>query len=196
MGSSEIINIILQVLGIKREDISTYRDYTLPNGAILRLRISDHGVNLSTWFRKNIEQREKNPSLSKLYKSANIALTFAPNKEECIKKGIAFPQKAINKTRVKSETGKNVKPQFSVGHIQYASWRIDNSDVEKISKAVKDFTESGIYTEPLGLMSDKVLAWQDTSNLPPRRILQSTNTIKLAKSESPSDTNIEQDKIV
>lgn len=183
LSSEEIIDFILRTLGISREDISTYRDYVLPNGTYLRLRISDHGVNLSTWFRKNKKQREKDSSLPKLNGSTNVALTFAPNKEECLKKGIEFPQKVINKTSVKSEMGRNVKPQFSVGHIQYASWLMDNSDVEKISSAVIAFTKSGVYVDPLGLSTGKILAWQDTSNLPPKKLTLQTSPVKIGGSE-------------
>ena len=183
LSSVEIIDSILRALGISREDISTYCDYLLPNGTYLRLRISDHGVNLSTWFKENKKQREIDSSLPKLNGSTNVALTFAPNKDECLKKRITFPQKAINKTSVKTETGRNVKPQFSVGHIQYASWLIDNEDVEKISSAVLAFAQSGVYVDPLGPSSGKILAWQDTSNLPPKRLTLQTGPIKFGDGE-------------
>ena len=169
-SSAELINKVLNCLGIKREEISTYKDYVLPNGSYLRLRISNHGVNLSTWFIKNKEQRAGNSSLPRLNKSTNIAITFAPNEEECTKKGIIFPQKAINKSSVKTEAGNNVKPQFSVGHIQYASWLLTDTDAELIATTVKKFTESGVYSDPLGLLSGKVIAWKDNSNLPPQKI--------------------------
>ena len=77
--------------------------------------LSDHGVNLSTWFNNNKKQREDDPSLPKLNKNTNIAITFAPYEEECAEKGIVFPQKSINKTMVKTDAGNNVKAQFSVG---------------------------------------------------------------------------------
>ena len=169
-NSSNLIDVILNSLGLKREDISTYQDYPLSDDVFLRLRVSDHGVNLSTWYRHNQRQREENPSLPKLNLSTNIAITFAPNKEECVAKGISFPQKAINKTRVKTAAGNNVKPQFSVGHIQYASWLIDDTDIEQIAAAVVAFTQRGIYADPVGLASGKVLAWKDTSNLPPQKL--------------------------
>lgn len=182
-SSEELINMVLNSLGLKREDISTYQDYVLPNGLYLRLRISDHGVNLSTWFNKNKEQRDEDPLLPKLNKSTNIAISFAPNEEECAEKGIDFPQKTINKTRVKTDAGNNVKPQFSVGHIQYASWLLTDTDTELIATAIKAFTENGVYTDPLGLSSGKIIAWNDTSNLPPQKLTKSTNTIKLKESE-------------
>ncbi len=175
--------MVLNCLGLKREDISTYQDYVLPNGLYLRLRISNHGVNLSTWFNKNKEQRDEDPLLPKLNKSTNIAISFAPNEEECAEKGIDFPQKAINKTRVKTDAGNNVKPQFSVGHIQYASWLLTDTDTELIATAIKAFTENGVYTDPFGLSSGKIIAWNDTSNLPPQKLTKSTNTIKLKESD-------------
>jgi hypothetical protein len=165
-----MIDIVLEALGLKRENLSTYQDFPLSDDVFLRLRVSDHGVNLSTWYRKNQEQREENPSLPKLHLSTNVAITFAPNKEECAAKGISFPQKAINKTGVKTAAGNNVKPQFSVGHIQYASWLIDDGDIEQIAAAVVAFTQKGFYADPLGLASGKVLAWKDTSNLPPQKL--------------------------
>ena len=176
-NSSDIIDVILDSLKLKREAISTYRDYPLSDDVFLRLRVSDHGVNLSTWYRKNQKQREENPSLPKLNLSTNIAITFAPNKEECEAKGISFPQKAINKTSVKTAVGKNVKPQFSVGHIQYASWLINETDIEQIAAAVVTFTQKGIYADPLGLASGKVLAWKDTSNLPPQKLKEDEVTL-------------------
>lgn len=174
---------MLKALGIRREDISPYQDYTLENGTYLRLRISDHGVNLSTWHNKNKEQREENPTLPKLNKSTNIAITFAPTEEECKTKRIEFPQKAINKTVVKTNAGNNVKPQFSVGHIQYASWLLDDSDIQQIATAIVEFTNSGVYTDPIGLSSGKVVAWQNTSNLPPKKLTRSAATIKLKESD-------------
>lgn len=172
--SSEIIDEVLKALGISREDISTYKDYVLPNGKYIRLRISDHGINLSTWFNKNKEQRAGNPSLPKLNASTNIAITFAPTGEECKEKGIKFPQKAINKTMVKTDAGNNVKPQFSVGHIQYASWLLSDSNIQQIAAAIVEFTNSGLYTDPIGLSNGKVIAWQNKSNLPPKKLTQST----------------------
>lgn len=172
--SSEIIDEVLKALGISREDISTYKDYVLPNGKYIRLRISDHGINLSTWFNKNKEQRAGNPSLPKLNASTNIAITFAPTGEECKEKGIKFPQKAINKTMVKTDAGNNVKPQFSVGHIQYASWLLSDSNIQQIAAAIVEFTNSGLFTDPIGLSNGKVIAWQNTSNLPPKKLTQRT----------------------
>ena len=72
--SSEIIDKVLESLGLTREKVSTYQDYTLPNGDLLRLRLSNHGVNLSTWHRKNQEERENNPQAPKLNQSTNIAI--------------------------------------------------------------------------------------------------------------------------
>ena len=180
--SSRIIDMILEVLGINRKDISTYQDYPVSDGIYIRLRVSDHGVNLSTWFRKNKEQRTDNPSLPKLNKTTNVAITFALTEKECKAKGVAFPQKAINKTAVKTDAGNNVKPQFSVGHIQYASWLINKTDIEQLSSAIIQFTRTGIYVDPLGISSGKVIAWQDTSNMPPLKLKSNTDTIKLKES--------------
>lgn len=115
-SSTELINKVLNSLGLKREEISTYQDYVLQNGSYQRLRISDHEVNLSTWFNKNKEQRAENPSLPKLNKSTNIAISFAPNKEECVERGVDFPQKAINKTKVKTDAGNNVRERYTCLH--------------------------------------------------------------------------------
>lgn len=177
--SSEIIDEVLRAIGVNRKEISTYQDYVLPDGKYLRLRISDHGVNLSTWYNKNKEQREENSMLPKLNSSTNIAITFALTEKECKARGIKFPQKAINKTVVKTNSGNNVKPQFSVGHIQYASWLLDISSIQQIAAAILEFTKSGVFTDPLGSESGKTIVWEDTSNLPPKKLSKSTKTIKL-----------------
>ena len=121
--------------------------------------------------------------MPKLNKSTNIAISFAPNEEECAERGIDFPQKAINKTKVKTDAGNNVKPQFSVGQIQYASWLLTDTDAELIATAIKAFTESGTYTDPLGVSSGKIIAWNNTSNMPPKKLTKSTDTIKLRESD-------------
>lgn len=176
--SSEIIYRILESLGLKLENDSNYQDFTLSNGDLLRLRISDHGINLSTWHRKNKEARENDPKVPKLDKSINIAITVQPAKEECEEKGVKFPQKVINKTQVKTYKGNNVKPQFSVGHISYSSWLLSKEEIDLIIVAISNFVKSGIYCEPIGLGSGKVLVWDDTSNIPPRKITTNKDIIK------------------
>ncbi len=173
-----IIERALQSLCLKFENISSYQDYALPNGGLLRLRLSDHGINLSTWHRKNKEARTIDPKVPKLDKSTNIAITFQPTKEECEERGIVFPQKVINKTQVKTDNGNNVKPQFSVGHISYASWLLSEDEIDLIIVAITVFVNSGIYCDPVGLDSGKVLAWEDTSNVLPKKITTNTSTIK------------------
>lgn len=82
--------MVLKSLGVEMRNVSNYQDYTLPNGDLLRLRISDHGINLSTWHRKNKEAREIDPKVPKLDKSTNIAVTFRPTKKECKEKGVGL----------------------------------------------------------------------------------------------------------
>ena len=72
-----------------------------------------------------------------------------------------------------------MKPQFSVGHIQYASWLLDISSIQQIAAAILEFTKSGVFTDPLGSESGKTIVWEDTSNLPPKKLSKSTKTIKL-----------------
>ena len=177
--SAGIIEMILGCLGLKREDISTYRDYSLPDGGYLRLRLSDHGVNLSTWYKKNLTARLNDQTVPKLNESTNIAITFSPGKNECEERGIELPQKIINKTKVKTPKGNNVKPQFSVGHISYASWRLTGNEVGLIISALFRFIEEGIYYDPIGLKSGKVLAWEDISNMLPKKLTRSIDTMKL-----------------
>ena len=187
--SSEIIDMVLKSLGVEMRNVSNYQDYTLPNGDLLRLRISDHGINLSTWHRKNKEAREINPKVPKLDKSTNIAVTFQPTKKECKEKGVAFPQKIINKTQVKTDNGNNVRPQFSVGHICYASWLLSENEINLIIVAITNFVVYGIYYDPIGLDSKKVLAWDDTSNVPPRKITTNTDIMKFKDKNNQTNEN-------
>lgn len=64
--SDEIINIVLAGIGITREDISTYKDYSYSNAAYLRLRVSDHGLFLQNWYDVNKKKRENGESVPKL----------------------------------------------------------------------------------------------------------------------------------
>lgn len=54
--------------------------------------MSDHGVNLSTWYAKNKDE------IVPLKDSNNVAITILPNRQECEREKIPFPPKAINKT--------------------------------------------------------------------------------------------------
>lgn len=68
--SSEIIQAVLDALGLQRTNSSEYVTYTA-DGKVLRVRVSDHGVNLSAWYRNN--EGEVIP----LSNSDNIAFTLA-----------------------------------------------------------------------------------------------------------------------
>lgn len=59
--SNEAIDTVLSALGIAKESISTYKDYILENGCIIRLRVSDHGIFLQNWFDANKEKRTASP---------------------------------------------------------------------------------------------------------------------------------------
>jgi hypothetical protein len=72
--SDEIIKHILDGLNLTRKDASTCESSTTQDGKFLRLRISSHGVNMSSWYRNNDGQEIP------LTESDNIALTFLPNK--------------------------------------------------------------------------------------------------------------------
>ena len=51
-SSADIIQTVLNALGIQRTNLSEYETYTV-DGKLLRVRVSDHGVNLSAWYRNN-----------------------------------------------------------------------------------------------------------------------------------------------
>lgn len=184
--SSEAIDMVLSAIGLTRESLSTYKEYTLTNGSYIRLRISNHGIFLQNWFDANKEKRADNPSTPKLNIGQNLAITFAPNEEECIELNIPFPPKIKNVTVAKTDTGKNVKPQFTIRHIAYFTWKLSTEDIEKISAALSlCVTNGSVYSEPLK-DTTKYVEWEDTSNLPPKKITESNthnnmkkNTIKL-----------------
>ena len=71
-SSADIIQTVLNALGIQRTNLSEYETYTV-DGKLLRVRVSDHGVNLSAWYRNN--QNEDVP----LTDSDNIALAITYN---------------------------------------------------------------------------------------------------------------------
>ena len=167
--SSDAINIILTALGLTRESTSTYHDYSLANGCYIRLRISNHGIFLQNWYEANKQKRKISPSTPKLNVGQNLAITFAPNNEECKELNILFPPKIKNVTVAKTGTGRNVKPQFIVRHICYYTWSLLDEDINKIAVSLlKCITDGRIYEEPIG-DRDKFIEWKDTSNLPPKR---------------------------
>ena len=89
----EAVNMILSDLGLTRESISTYKEYSLENGCYIRLRISNHGIYLQNWFNANKLKRALDHSLPKLNIGQNLAITFAPNQEECKELNKPFPPK-------------------------------------------------------------------------------------------------------
>ncbi|MBP5397797.1 MAG: hypothetical protein J6Y32_04095 [Bacteroidales bacterium] len=137
--SDEIISLVLLGIGVTREDISTYKDYSYSDGTYLRLRISDHGLFLQNWYKANKEKRESGEPVPKLNIGQNLAITFALNEDECKERNIPFPQKIKNVTRVKT--------------------------------ALKTCVDCGeLYLEPIN-DATKFMEWEDTSNLPPRKIV-------------------------
>lgn len=172
--SDEIINIVLAGIGITREDISTYKDYSYSNGAYLRLRVSGHGLFLQNWYDVNKKKRENGESVPKLNIGQNLSITFALSEDECMKRDISFPQKIKNVTIVRTVNGNNAKPQFAVRHICYYSWKLSDGDVNLITTALKSCVESGtLYLEPIKDCT-KIVEWEDISNLPPRKIAPSS----------------------
>ncbi len=166
----EAVNMILSDLGLTRESISTYKEYSLENGCYIRLRISNHGIYLQNWFNANKLKRALDHSLPKLNIGQNLAITFAPNQDECKELNKPFPPKIKNVTKAKTNMGNNVKPQFTVRHICYYTWRLSRDDIVDISKALSTcITIGNHYTEPLS-DSSKHIEWEDTSNLPPKKI--------------------------
>lgn len=169
LRSDEIITSVLSSIGVTKEDFSTYIDYSYPDGSYLRLRVSDHGLFLQNWYNANKEKREKGESVPKLNIGQNLAITFAPNEDECKEKKVPFPQKIKNVTVTKTVNGNNVKPQFTVRHICYYSWKLTEGDVNSISTALKTCVYSGkLYFEPIKNRT-KYIEWEDTSNLPPSK---------------------------
>ena len=167
--SHEAINRVLSKLGLTREALSTYKEYSLPNGEFIRLRISDHGLFLQNWFNENKKRRVEIENVPKLNVGYNLAITFAPTETECKERNLNYPLKIKNVTMAKTIKGNNVKPQFSVRHICYYTWNLTVEDIDRISNALVLLTKNGgYYTEPLNDAS-KIIEWQDTSNLPPHK---------------------------
>ena len=170
-SSTEIIDNVLNAIGLTRTTLSTYQQYQYPNGDYIRLRVSNHGIYLQHWFDKNREARMCGKYVPKLNVGQNIAITFAPNEKECLSMGECFPMKIKNITKVKTQQGNNAKPQFKIRHICYYSWMLTHVDVVSISVSLANCVSKGIdYNEPLGNNPDKVTEWEDTSNLPPIKI--------------------------
>ena len=169
-SSTEVIEDILSKLGIERETNSTYVEHSLPNGEYLRLRISNHGIYLQRWFDKNKERRMNGENIPKLNIGSNLAITFAPNEQECIAQGETFPMKVRNDTSAKTKFGNNVKPQFTVTHICYNTWELSKEDVELIGNTIQTYvTVGGEFTEPIQ-DDNKVSIWIDQSNSYPNRL--------------------------
>lgn len=170
LRSSEVIDMVLLALGLNRKTLSTYKDYPLENGGYIRLRISDHGIYLQNWFDYNKNKRSTSPFIPKINVGQNLAITFAPNSDECQERGLPFPIKIKNVTSAKTEAGNNVKPQFSVRHICYYTWRLSYKDIQMISAALIQCIADGTkYAQPLQ-SRNKYVEWLDTSNLPPKKI--------------------------
>jgi len=163
--SDEIIERILKSLGLQRTDSSEYKTYTV-DGKLLRVRVSDHGVNLSSWYRNN--QGEEVP----LNDSDNIAFTFLPNKEECAERGEEFRTTAINKTTVYSDvsTMTPIDFQFTVMHYIYQSWKFTEERLQALVSKIVEYTNSGKFEDPLHNTSAKATVFNDTSNDKPKKI--------------------------
>lgn len=159
-SSNEIINEILNHLNVIKTGNSTYLTHQTITGKYIRLRISDHGVNMSSWYRNN------NGEDIPLNESVNISLTFLPNREECLGKGLTFPQKAINKTNVfKGRNSKQIIDyNFTIIHYVYASWKINYQYLELIIESILIFIETGRYVDNLSETSAKPAVFEDVSN--------------------------------
>ena len=189
LSSSEVIDKVLNAIGLTRDALSTYQQYQYPNGDYLRLRVSNHGIFLQHWFDKNREARMDGQNVPKLDVGINLAITFAPNEQECLAMGKPFPMKIKNVTAAKTQQGNNVKPQFKVRHICYYSWMLTQEDVDAISASLSNCITNGEdYKEPLQGNSDKVVEWEDTSNLPPKKVEGNS----LQQSRDNNELNTEQ----
>lgn len=179
--STEAIDKVLSFIGLTREGLSAYKEYSYADGGYLRLRLSGHGLFLQNWYYANKENRVANPSFPKLNIGQNLAITFAPNEDECKEMNVEFPMKIKNVTKAKTEMGNNVKPQFSVRHIAYYSWKLSENEINPIGTSLKNCIENGsLYIEPLG-DANKYVEWIDTSNLAPKKITKESKTYKNMK---------------
>ena len=168
LSSDYIIKSVLAALDIHSTGPTTYQTSISPDGILLRIRISNHGVNLSTWYAKNINE------IVPLRDSNNVAITFLPNREECKSAKIPYPPKAINKTTVytsrDSKTAIDKSEDFSVEHYCYESWRMDDNAVNLVIGAIRGYIISGNYEDPLKNLSNKATHFSDTSNQPPKKV--------------------------
>lgn len=146
---------------------STYAEYSYINmethqRSILRVRISDHGVILSNWYKHYCD------SECRLSESDNLAITFMPNKEECQETGKTFPTKIVNKTKVYADKDAktNIEETFVVMHYLYRSWKLVEDDIIAIGMALKIFINGGGYTDPLASKSSKADVFKNISNVP------------------------------
>ena len=180
LSSDYIIQRVLTALNLQSVGASTYQTSISQNGTVLRVRISNHGVNLSTWYAKNKDE------IVPLKNSNNVAITILPNRQECEREKIPFPPKAINKTMVNtSKDSKTPIPQsenFTVEHYCYESWRMDENDINLVIEAIKGYMVNGKYIDPLRDKGNKATHFSDTSNQQPKKIKES-KTIKLTESE-------------
>ena len=185
--SSEIIQAVLDALGLQRTNSSEYVTYTA-DGKVLRVRVSDHGVNLSAWYRNN--EGEVIP----LSNSDNIAFTFLPNRDECKTLNIKFPPKVINKTPVYSDlkTKTPIDYEFTVMHYVYSSWKFTEEYLNLLTNAIVNYTTSGKFIDPLANTSAKAVLFNDTSNKKPQKIKQNTSEIKTENKQYNKNRNMKQ----
>ena len=168
--SSEIIERVLNSIGLSRERTSTYFTRSFENGSLLRLRVSDHGLFMQFWYDKNREARMQGDDIPRLNIGQNLAITFSLTQSECEERNIHSPQKIANQTSVKTEQGNNAKPQFTIKHICYFSDMLEENDISLIIQSLQaSINDGSIFNEPLK-DNTKVCEWEDTSNLPPKRI--------------------------
>ncbi len=168
LSSGYVIQRILSALNLQSIGASTYQTAISQNGTVLRVRISNHGVNLSTWYAKNKDE------IVPLKNSNNVAITILPNRQECEKEKIPFPPKAINKTKVNtskvSTTPIPLSENFTVEHYCYESWRLDVDDISLVIEAIRGYMVDGKYIDPLNDKGNKATHFSDTSNQPPKKI--------------------------
>ena len=180
LSSDYIIQRILTALNLQSIGASTYQTSISQNGTFLRVRISNHGVNLSTWYAKNKDE------VVPLKDSNNVAITILPNRQECKRENIPFPQKIINKTTVNtSKDSKQHIPKsedFTVEHFCYESWKMDENAINLVIAAIKKYMVSGQYVDPLNQQGNKATHFSDTSNQPPKKIKEA-KAIKLTEPE-------------
>ncbi len=171
LRSDYIIVRLLAELGFERVTASTYAEYSYIDmetnqRSVLRVRISDHGVILSNWY------KHYSDSEYRLSESENIAITFMPNKEECQESGKDFPPKIVNKTNVyvNKETKTIVEETFTVMHYLYRSWKLVEEDIDDIAYAIRDFVNGNGFVDPLASKSSRADVFKDVSNLPYERL--------------------------